>query len=309
MEGAMLGRVASLHYTHGFTHQKIADLLGLSRVQVTRLLARALQEGVVEIRVHSDESIFPELQLGLEAVLGIKQAWVSPGFDQPERNLEALGAVAAQCLMSLLKPQDVVAVGLSRTLEHMIPHLPKSSVGATFVAALGSRPSGAHNTNPHEIAHDLAERLGGSTRHLPAPFVMASEESASMMRREPDVAATLDLARKATLGLYGLGGTEQGTGPLVDAIAPSGELEKLRAKGAVGDISGSYFDREGHYVPSAVEKRMIGLSLQEILAIPQRIIVAGGDKKIEAIAAACRAGLVTHLVTDQHAAVGLLAPS
>ena len=241
----MLGRVASLHYTHGLTHQKIADLLGLSRVQVTRLLARAVREGIVEIRVHSDESIFPDLQMALTEKFGLKQAWVSPAFENDAKSMESLGAVAAQCLVSLLKPKDVVAVGLSVTLEHMIPHLPKMQSGVTFVPALGSRPGGALSVNPHEIASELAEKLGGLTRHLPAPFVMASEESADMMRREPDVAATLDLARQASVGLYGLGGTQKGSGPLIGAIAPSGELENLTKKGAVGDISGVYFDTEG----------------------------------------------------------------
>ena len=302
----MLGRVASLHYTHGLTHQKIADLLGLSRVQVTRMLAKAVREGIVEIRVHSDESIFPDLQIALAEKFGLKQVWVSPGFDDEEKNMESLGAVAAQCLISLLKPKDVVAVGLSVTLEHMIPHLPKIQSGAVFVPALGSRPGGAVSVNPHEIASELADKLGGFTRHLPAPFVMASKESADMMRREPDVSATLELARQASMGLYGLGGTQQGSGPLIEAIAPSGELEKLTKKGAVGDISGIYFDSEGKYVPSSIEKRIIGLSLEEILAIPSRLIVAGGEKKLDAIAAASKSGIVTDLVTDQRTAESLL---
>ena len=302
----MLGRVASLHYTHGLTHQKIADLLGLSRVQVTRLLAKAVREGIVEIRVHSDESIFPDLQIALAEKFGLKQVWVSPGFDDEEKNMESLGAVAAQCIISLLKPRDVVAVGLSVTLEHMIPHLPKIQSGAVFVPALGSRPGGAVSVNPHEIASELADKLGGFTRHLPAPFVMASKESADMMRREPDVSATLELARQASMGLYGLGGTQQGSGPLIEAIAPSGELEKLTKKGAVGDISGIYFDSEGKYVPSSIEKRIIGLSLEEILAIPTRLIVAGGEKKLDAIAAASKSGIVTDLVTDQRTAESLL---
>ena len=302
----MLGRVASLHYTHGLTHQKIADLLGLSRVQVTRLLAKAVREGIVEIRVHSDESIFPDLQIALAEKFGLKQVWVSPGFDDEEKNMESLGAVAAQCLISLLKPKDVVAVGLSVTLEHMIPHLPKIQSGAVFVPALGSRPGGAVSVNPHEIASELADKLGGFTRHLPAPFVMASKESADMMRREPDVSATIELARQASMGLYGLGGTQQGSGPLIEAIAPSGELEKLTKKGAVGDISGIYFDSEGKYVSSSIEKRIIGLSLEEILAIPSRLIVAGGEKKLDAIAAASKSGIVTDLVTDQRTAESLL---
>ena len=74
----------------------------------------------------------------------------------------------------------------------------------------------------------------------------------------------------------------------------------------MGDISGIYFDAEGNYVPSSIEKRIIGLSLEEILAIPTRVIVAGGEKKLDAIAAASKSGLVTDLVTDQRTAEKLL---
>jgi len=303
----VLGRVASLYYTHGLTHQKIADLLGLSRVQVTRLLAKALSEGIVEITVHSDEPIFPEMQMALERAYGLQQVWISPSFDDEAKTIDSLGAVAAQCVLSVLRPSDTVSVGLSATLEHMIPHLPKMSTGITFVPALGSRPGGAVSVNPHEIASDLADRLGGTALHLPAPFVMASEESAVMMKKEPDVAATLEFARKAQVGLYGMGGVMRGSGPLIEAIAPSGELEKLIKKGAVGDISGIYFDADGRYVRSSIERRIIGLTLDELLAIPRRIVVAGGSKKIDAIAAGARAGLMTDLVTDQETAEKIIA--
>ena len=302
----MLGRVAELHYKHDMTHQEIASLIGVSRVQVTRMLARARAEGIVEFIVHSDDSIFPELEGRLAGALGIEQVWISPSFDDEEKNFDSLGTVAAQFMLSILKPDDIVAVGLSATLEYMLPHLKKASISATFVPALGSRPGSALTVNPHEIAHDLADILGGTARHLPAPFLMASEESADMMRKEPDVAATLDLARKATLGLYGLGGTEPGTGPLIEAIGPSGELEKLVRAGAVGDVSGIYFNSSGEYVPSSVERRIIGLTLDEIKSIPRRAVVARGQGKVDVITAAGKSGIFSHLVTDQATANAIL---
>jgi DNA-binding transcriptional regulator LsrR (DeoR family) len=127
-----------------------------------------------------------------------------------------------------------------------------------------------------------------------------------MMRKEPDVAATLDLARKATLGLYGLGGTEPGTGPLIEAIGPSGELEKLVHAGAVGDVSGIYFNSKGEYVPSSVERRIIGLTLDEIKSIPRRAVVARGKGKVDVITAAGKSGIFSHLVTDQATATAIL---
>ena len=302
----MLGRIASLHYTHGLTHQKIADLLGLSRVQVTRLLAKAREEGVVEIRVHSDESIFPEVQMGLATKFNLKQAWVAPSFDDFELSMDAVGAVGAEFLRSYLQPGDVVAVGLSVTLDHIVPHLRGFEIDTTFVPALGSRPTGNSVVNPHEVASDLAEVVGGKTRHLPAPFIMASVESAEMMKKEPDVRSTLAMAKAARLGLYGIGGVAPGSGPLIEEIGPTGELERLVSQGAVGDISGIYFDNKGNYVPSAIEKRIISLNLEEIYNLPDRAVVALGQNKVPAIAAAARSGMITHLITDLDTAENLL---
>jgi DNA-binding transcriptional regulator LsrR (DeoR family) len=305
----MLGRIASLHYTHGLTHQKIADLMGLSRVQVTRMLAKAREEGIVEIKVHSDESIFPDLQMGLAQKFNLKQAWVAPSLNDAEESMDSVGALGAEFLKSYLQPGDVVAVGLSVTLDHIVPHMRGFEIDCTFVPALGSRPSGNLVVNPHEVASDLAETVGGKTRHLPAPFIMASISSADMMKDEPDVKSTLSMAKSARLGLYGIGGVAPGSGPLIEEIGPTGELERLISKGAVGDISGIYFDATGRYVPSAIEQRIISLTLDEIYSLPDRAVVAMGTNKVPAIAAAAKGGMITHLVTDLNTAEALLKTS
>jgi lsr operon transcriptional repressor len=302
----MLGRVAALHYTHGLTHQKIADLLGLSRVQVTRLLAKAREEGIVEIRVHSDDAIFPDLQIAFSKKYQKTQVWIAPSFSDPKRTQVAIGAVAAEYLRGILKPGDTVAVGLSSTLDEIVPHLRGFEMDVLFVPALGSRPHGYGSVNPHEVASDLAQMVGGTTRHLPAPFLMSTAEAARVILQEPEVRETLDLARRANIGLYGVGGVEPGTGILVEKLGSSGELQSLLKQGAVGDMSGVYFDKDGKSIPSSAEDRIVGLRLNELLSIPHRIAVAGGKKKVRAIAAAAKAGIITTLITDIDTAQELL---
>ena len=52
--------------------------------------------------------------------------------------------------------------------------------------------------------------------------------------------------------------------------------------------------------------RMIGITLEELRALPNRLCVAGGPEKVEALSAALRGGYITHLVTDAAAAASLL---
>ncbi|MFE7046734.1 sugar-binding domain-containing protein, partial [Streptomyces atratus] len=85
------------------------------------------------------------------------------------------------------------------------------------------------------------------------------------------------------------------------------ELAGIRERGAVGDISGRFFDADGAAVPGEVDERLIGLSLEQLRAVPVRIGVARGADKRRALAVALRHGLINVLVTDVSTAETLLA--
>ncbi|TQO20684.1 DNA-binding transcriptional regulator LsrR (DeoR family) [Rhodoglobus vestalii] len=301
----MLGRVAALHYLHGMNHQEIADLLGLSRVQVTRALAKARREGIVEIRIHSDEPIFPDLQVALASRYGIASTWIAPSFPEPNETLASVGTLGAACLQSALRPGATVAVGLSTTLASIAPHFGPDQLDVTIVPAIGSRPGARRSVSPHEVARQLADAAGARAYHLPAPYLASSKLSAAMIRSEPDVASALELARHADIGLFGLGGVTHGSGTVVDTTMSDEKVSQLIARGAVGDISGSFFDLGGRFVTGPVDDRMIGLTYAEILALPVRIGVAFGRDKVQVIKAALTGGIITALVTDYETANAL----
>lgn len=302
----MLGRVAELHYKHGMTHQQVADLLGLSRVQVTRLLARARTEGVVEIRVHSEEPIFPREQAELIKRFGLESVWLAPSFDSSEETLDSIGAVGASYLRSVLKPGMTVAVGLSSTLARIAPQLSIDPMEVTFVPAIGSRPAGDGTVNPHQVAELLAEATGGRSGHLAAPFLASSAETAAMISREPDIATTLNQARMADLGVFGLGGTSLHTGILVDSLDLDMEAGELKDSGVVGDISAALFNHHGESIRTSLSDRIVGLRMNEILQIPHRAVFVGGAEKLESIRGALNGGICTTLVTDIDTARALL---
>ena len=76
--------------------------------------------------------------------------------------------------------------------------------------------------------------------------------------------------------------------------------------GAVGDIALRYFDSAGNDVSSDLQRRIMGMSPDQLRAVPRRIAVAGGRHKASAIRAALIGGWVTVLITDTQAAGELL---
>jgi lsr operon transcriptional repressor len=304
----MLGRVARLHYEHGFTHQQIANTLGVSRVKVTRMLAEARRRGIVEIRIHSAETIYTDLEVSLVERFGLVSAWVAPTFEDRDRLLTSLGTVGATALGAALKPGMTVAVGLSETVGAVAPHARvDEESGALFVPATGSRVGSHELVQPHEVAQALAQSFLGTARHLPAPVLASSDEAAALLRAEPDVANALELARAADIVIFGIGGMLPGSGILMDGTTPPAQIRELTAAGAVGNISAEFFDEQGKPVTTSLTGRLIGLTLGELGEVPVRIALAGGRNKEAALAGALAGGYITSLVTDEFTAKALLA--
>jgi DNA-binding transcriptional regulator LsrR (DeoR family) len=73
-----------------------------------------------------------------------------------------------------------------------------------------------------------------------------------------------------------------------------------------GDINLRYFDKNGQRIPSDLDDRVVGLGLEEILAIKQVVGIAGGAAKVQAILGALRGNLINVLVTDHKTAGQIL---
>ena len=73
-----------------------------------------------------------------------------------------------------------------------------------------------------------------------------------------------------------------------------------------GDIGGRFFDQNGLEIEHDINRRVIGLAIDEFMKIPVRVIAAGGPSKAEPLTAALKGGLVTVLVTDVSTARSLL---
>jgi lsr operon transcriptional repressor len=293
----MLSRVARLYYEHDLTHAEIAEILGVSRVKVTRMLTEARRRGIVEIRVQGDTHTFAELESHLATHLGLQDAWVVPSSSDTDRLRASLGAGGAHSLRTLVAPHMLVGVNQSRAVAAIIPALgTEKPVDARFVPVSGSQ-GGSGGAKAHETSEALARAFGGRAHHLPAPVLASTAAAAAVLRAEAEIAETLALAARADLLVVGVGTLEDNHLMHTGAITHQ-DLPALRSKGIVGDISSRFFDAAGRAVPLPIDDRVIALTLEQHQAIPVRIAIAGGQSKREALKAASAGRLFNILVTD-----------
>jgi lsr operon transcriptional repressor len=303
----LVGKAARLYYEYDLTHQEVAAILKVSRIKITRLLQQARREGVVVIRVNSDDSPFFELEVALSRTLGLSEVMVVPSFEDRTKARQALARAGAAYLQRVIRDGTIVAIGLSQTVA-LVPDFvfdPRPTA-VTFVAAVGGIRRGLAGMSPNRPIDELAELYGGVAKHLNGPAIAGSPEVAAALTGDPAIARTLSEASAADLVVLGLGPVSGPVALLEQGEMTSAELSRVIEHGAVGDLAGRFFDSEGQPIEDEWDRRIIGLTLSQISRIPTRVVAAGGLEKTEAILAAIRGRLVSVLITDERVATALL---
>lgn len=303
--------VAKMHYEHGMTHQEIADQLGLARVKVTRTLAAARQSGVVQITVHGDGEPFTDVADAIAQHFGLARVWICPSFRDETRAVSSLSLTGGTALTSLLADSAIVAVGLSSVVAAVVEQLaesppPKLTRQVSFVAMAGGWSGWLQWPNPAELPTRLASIFGGRALSIPAPLLATDFELASRIASMPEVHHALSIAASADTAVFGVGGLSWETYALRSSMTDS-ERVAVEARRAVGDTSARFFDSHGESVDSTMDRRVIGLTLSQMRAIPRRLIIAAGKQKVPALVVSLSTGLATHLCTDYDTARSVLA--
>lgn len=304
----LLGKVARLYYEYDLTHQEIAEVVHVSRVKVTRLLQQARDLGIVEIRVNSAASPYTDVESLLSRQLGLNEAVVVPYSDDTTKLRQAIARAAAGYLQRILRDDMVVAISISRTIALIPKYLvDPRPIRAIFAAAVGGLSRGSAGMNPHAPIDQLALAFGGVAEHMPAPAIVGSAAIASALLNEPAISRTVERAGAADAILLGVGSVTGSVQLVEEAVVTGGELVELIHLGAVGDMSAHFFDRQGRDIDHKLSRRIVGLDLDQIRAIPIRVVAAGGSEKVDALYAAITSRLISVLVTDSRAAQLLLA--
>ena len=313
-EKRMVGRVARLHFENGLTHQEIAKLFNLSRVKVTRMLAEARQTGIVEIRVHSDERPFFEVEKALADRFGLKGAWVSPPIestDGSEKLIDGrvLGVTGAEAMRTMLVRARRVVIGLSAAVSASAENLPDFAAAELEIFPLaGGRAGRASGSNPQELVTTVASATGGQSFQLPAPLIAADSRVYDALMDRAGCAAVLEEAAQADLLIVGVGAAHN-VAPVFRQQVSQSDLDEIAHSAAVGDISARFFDGIGQPLTEDLDSRVIGLSLEQMRRVSNRLAIAGGAAKVDAVRAVVVSGLINFLVTDLTCAQALLRDS
>jgi DNA-binding transcriptional regulator LsrR (DeoR family) len=303
-------RIAAQYYVDGLTQQQIADLAGLSRPKVSRILQQGRDLGIINISLSPPPDGMADIERQLELKYGLQEAVVVRVSDPTSHPtvIRELGPPAAEYLKRHISGDEVIAtawgtsiLALSNALSNM------SYPGITVVQILGGL--GPSDTLEHssELIQHLGFKLGAKVRLMPAPGVVANREMADLLKADAQIAAVFQLAARADIALVGLGVPNPHSMVVRSgSILSKEELDHIQDLGGIGDIALRYMGRDGNSIDLEINERIIGLTLEQIREIPRVIGVAGGVNKHEMVRAALLGEILNVLITDQSTAKALL---
>ncbi|HSV30430.1 MAG TPA: sugar-binding domain-containing protein [Atribacteraceae bacterium] len=300
----MVVKAAELCYLSGLNQKDVAEIMGISSQKVFRMLKRAKELGLVEIKIRKTGEIDGELSLKLKEKFGLHNAAVAEVYDsRTERVIKAVAQVAANFLKNYLGSYSYGSVGVAygRTLWEVLDYLPFFNLSnLKVIQMMGGYGGRRWKTLAFELVRSFSKHLGGDPFYLLAPAFAKSSASQKAYLQDREIQEILEIVENVDLALVGIGGIKRETSLLIETgDFHEAEIGELVEKKAVGAICGTFFDIRGKIAQSALDSRRIAVHLERLRTNAKRIIgMAGGLEKKETILGALRGGWITDLVTD-----------
>ena len=304
----LLYKIAKAYYDHDESQKDIALRFGLSRVKVCRLLKQAKEEGIVSINIRGSNAPTADLELDLANHYGIKEVIIAQSISSnPEDVSKAVGIAAAMYCRRALQGNEIIGLSWGTSLlafvKAMEPFpLPEVKI-VQILGGIGDAEAVFHGA---ELARRLADKFGARSRILQAPGIVSNAEIKTALLADSQIEEALKYARMADIAFVGIGTPdEEGILSKSSAMSPI-ELKAVIQAGGVGDVILNFFDKNGQLVPSSIDGRLMGLTIDELKKIPRVVGVASGLHKVDALRGALLGKYISVLIVDEIAAAALM---
>ena len=297
-----LVRASRLYYELGETQNAIAELLGVTRPQVSRLLKRARAEGIVEIRIIDSTVAESPAADALRRSYGLDAVHLAPTVAGPDDlTRRMVGRLAAEVLRGALRTGATIGVGDGASIAATAAALEETAtpVPLTVVPLCG----GYWSTGPErEPYRRIADALGAQARGLMAPGLVDDAATKRALVAHAGVRSIIELWDRLDVAIFGIGGPAWSVSRVGEQVE-----RQLEEADAVGEVLVAPFDLDGRFVCAALRERVIAVDARRLARIPVAIGVATGESKVRPILGALRAGVVRQLVTDVATAEAVVA--
>lgn len=301
-EELLMSRIVWYYYFENMTQQHVAELLGINRMRVVKLLEKARKTGIIQFKLRKDGETRMLLERSLMKEFGLQDAFVIPAAQSKSQVNASVAEAASMYIGERLDQNTFINIGYGDTPSRILNNL--ATLAEQPITCI-SLTGGVSYYLP-----DTRSNVFNAKLHLiPAPLLASSAEMAAALREE---ASVMELSRMISLSkmtVVGIGAMHESATIFKSGILNNNDFLYLSMQGAAGDLLSHFIDSEGRLLDTPIEQRLISTPLSKLKELPNVIGVAAGDSKVEAIRAALKGQYLDVLITDDRTAAQLVSDS
>ncbi len=297
-EESLMIKTSWYYYFENMTQQQIADVLGITRLRVIKLLDKARETGIIQFKLRQDGVERIALEKTLMERYGLKDVFVVPAMPGRTDVNENIAKAAAMYVRDRLSENSFINIGYGDTPSRVLNNLATMAQDPISCVSL----TGGVN---YYLPDTRSNVFNAKLYLMPAPLLASSKEMAEAMRQEASVLEITRMVRLASVSVIGIGPMHESATIIKSGILSKNDFLYLSMKGAVGDVLSHFIDKNGDLLESPVEDRLISTPLVTLRELKNVIGVAAGENKIEAIRATLRGKYLDVLITDEPTAASL----
>ena len=296
---ALATKAAWYYYMEDNTQAQIAEVMGVSRAKVIRLLEEARAQGIVQFSFRKNDSQRVSAEQLLIDRFGLKDAFVVPTPLDSSAINQSIAQGAAHYVSDHLREDGYLNIGYGDTVSRMLGVLAKNREESLNVVSLTGGVS-YYLPTVGTTAYSMHLFL------TPSPLVVSSRQVRDALLDEKSLQDVSTMTEYADMSVVGIGAAVEGATVLRNGILNEGELTVLKMQGAVGDVLNHFMDKDGNLIQTEIEDRVISTDLDKLRQLKNVVGVAGGKDKVSAIKAVLNGGYLNVLITDSETAAELL---
>ena len=293
-EKILMAEVATLYYEKSLTQQEIADILGLTRQTVSKLINDAKNEGIVEIKVRNPQKDCGEMEDEICKRFNINKCIVCgvSGKNEELRRLMTV-KVASEYLLPIFNEGNLkVAVSWGRTVQNLIEQLPEIKTENNVVFPLfGATDNENSYFSSNELARGMADKIGANVKYAWFPYLADGKEDCELVKKLSYYNKMQELWNSADVAIVGIGNTE-----ILEIFGKTFGYSNKHSQ-ITGDIATHFFNDDGKIIN--LYDNTLCASYENIKNAKQTIAIACGDNKVNAIKGALKTKLINTLITDE----------
>ena len=303
-ESRILVKIAQMYYEDEMNQSEISRKLGVHRTTVSRLLKQAREDGIVQIKINSDQNQFIKLERKLEVNFGLKEARVvrSSSGEKEEIIKQRLGQAGAGVLNRIIKNDITVGFAWGTTLAALANQLLDydcKSASAIITPLVGAPGDMKNEYHVNTIVSKVATAFNAKSRQLCVPAITSAKDTKEAIIKDANIKQILELWNKLDIAVVGIGAPIKSSNMVWTGYFDNQEIECLTQKDAVGDIASRFYDINGEVIDSFLSERTIAIELEKLRDLDYSIGIASSIEKVPSILGALRGGFINVLITDE----------